>query len=445
MKKLYLLLSVLFLISWGCEDVELDDGLTLFTKNFGGNLWDYGNSVQQTIDGGYIITGEISSSENGSSDIWLIKTDSEGQEEWNQTFDGNDRDYGKSVKQTVDGGYIIIGSTGSDYYYDVWLIKTDPKGTEEWNQTFGGDNKDYGNSVQQTIDGGYIITGEISSSGNGSSDVLLIKTDQQGQEEWIQTFGGSDYDIGNSIEQTYDGGYIITGSTRSYGNGSSDVLLIKTDQKGQEEWIQTFGGSDYDIGNSIEQTYDGGYIITGSTRSYGNGSDDILLIKTNSQGQEEWNQTFGGGYIDIGNSIKQTSDNGYIITGYTQSYGNGSRDVWLIKTNSQGNEEWNQTFGGSYIDIGNSIQQTIDGGYIITGSRGTDYYSDLWLIKTDYQGNEEWNQTFGGNDYDFGNSVQQTTDDGYIIIGHTKSYGNGGYDIFLIKTDSEGNTEPYRN
>ena len=393
MKKLLLLLSVLFLISWGCEGVELEDGLTLFTKNFGGNLWDYGNSVQQTIDGGYIITGEISSSENGSSDIWLIKTDSEGQEEWNQTFDGNDRDYGKSVKQTVDGGYIIIGSTGSDYYYDVWLIKTDPKGTEEWNQTFGGDNKDYGNSVQQTIDGGYIITGEISSSGNGSSDVLLIKTDQQGQEEWIQTFGGSDYDIGNSIEQTYDGGYIITGSTRSYGNGSSDVLLIKTDQQGQEEWIQTFGG----------------------------------------------------GYIDIGNSIKQTSDNGYIITGYTQSYGNGSRDVWLIKTNSQGNEEWNQTFGGSYVDIGNSIQQTIDGGYIITGSRGTDYYSDLWLIKTDYQGNEEWNQTFGGNDYDFGNSVQQTTDDGYIIIGHTKSYGNGGYDIFLIKTDSEGNTEPYRN
>ena len=393
MKKLLLLLSVLFLISWGCEGVELEDGLTLFTKNFGGNLWDYGNSVQQTIDGGYIITGEISSSENGSSDIWLIKTDSEGQEEWNQTFDGNDRDYGKSVKQTVDGGYIIIGSTGSDYYYDVWLIKTDPKGTEEWNQTFDGDNKDYGNSVQQTIDGGYIITGEISSSGNGSSDVLLIKTDQQGQEEWIQTFGGSDYDIGNSIEQTYDGGYIITGSTRSYGNGSSDVLLIKTDQQGQEEWIQTFGG----------------------------------------------------GYIDIGNSIKQTSDNGYIITGYTQSYGNGSRDVWLIKTNSQGNEEWNQTFGGSYIDIGNSIQQTIDGGYIITGSRGTDYYSDLWLIKTDYQGNEEWNQTFGGNDYDFGNSVQQTTDDGYIIIGHTKSYGNGGYDIFLIKTDSDGNTEPYRN
>tara|TARA_X000000950_G_scaffold221862_1_gene267221 strand:+ start:232 stop:1413 length:1182 start_codon:yes stop_codon:yes gene_type:complete len=393
MKKLLLLLSVLFLISWGCEGVELEDGLTLFTKNFGGNLWDYGNSVQQTIDGGYIITGEISSSENGSSDIWLIKTDSEGQEEWNQTFDGNDRDYGKSVKQTVDGGYIIIGSTGSDYYYDVWLIKTDPKGTEEWNQTFDGDNKDYGNSVQQTIDGGYIITGEISSSGNGSSDVLLIKTDQQGQEEWIQTFGGSDYDIGNSIEQTYDGGYIITGSTRSYGNGSSDVLLIKTDQQGQEEWIQTFGG----------------------------------------------------GYIDIGNSIKQTSDNGYIITGYTQSYGNGSRDVWLIKTNSQGNEEWNQTFGGSYIDIGNSIQQTIDGGYIITGSRGTDYYSDLWLIKTDYQGNEEWNQTFGGNDYDFGNSVQQTTDDGYIIIGHTKSYGNGGYDIFLIKTDSDGNAEPYRN
>ena len=146
MRKLLPIIFIIFDLC--CEDVESKDRITLFTKNFGGNLWDY-NSVQQTIDGGYIITGEISSSENGSSDIWLIKTDSEGQEEWNQTFDGSNRDYGKSVQQTVDGGYVITGSTGSDYYYDVWLIKTDSKGTEEWNQTFGGDNKDYGNSVQQ--------------------------------------------------------------------------------------------------------------------------------------------------------------------------------------------------------------------------------------------------------------------------------------------------------
>ena len=215
-------------------------------------------------------------------------------------------------------------------------------------------NKDYGNSVQQTIDGGYIITGEISSSGNGSSDVLLIKTDQQGQEEWIQTFGGSDYDIGNSIEQTYDGGYIITGSTRSYGNGSSDVLLIKTDQQGQEEWIQTFGGGYIDIGNSIKQTSDNGYIITGYTQSYGNGSRDVWLIKTNSQGNEEWNQTFGGTDDDYGYSVKQTIDGGYVLTGYSQSFGSGESDVWLIKTDGQGNEEWNQTFGGTDDDYGYS-------------------------------------------------------------------------------------------
>ena len=392
MKKLYLI-YYLFLISLGCTDLELDNKVTLFTKTFGGSFWDYGNSVAQNTDGGYIIVGETSSSENGSSDVWLIKTDSQGKEEWNQTFDGNDKDCGNYVQPTLDGGYIIAGSTGSDYYYNVWLIKTDSQGKEEWNRTFGGSNYDFGNFVQQTIDGGYIITGEVSSSGNGSSDVLLIKTDSEGQEEWIHTFGGGDYDRGYSIEQTNDGGYIITGSTRSYGNGSDDVWLIKTD----------------------------------------------------SEGIEEWNQNFGGGYIDFGHSIQQTLDNGYVITGYTQSYGNGSSDVWLIKTDFQGQEEWNRTFGGSYVDFGNSIQQTSDGGYIIAGSKGTDNYSDLWLIKTDYQGNEEWNKTFGGSDYDFGNAVQQTTDDGYIITGHTKSYGNGGYDAFLIKTDFQGNSQSYDN
>ena len=175
MKKLYLLLSVLFLISWGCEDLELDDGLTLFTKNFGGNLWDYGNSVQQTIDGGYIITGEISSSENGSSDIWLIKTDSEGQEEWNQTFDGNDRDYGKSVQQTVDGGYVITGSTGSDYSYDVWLIKTDSKGQELWNNTYGRKQNEMVNATYQNQNESLII----SSSSNSMRNLLFGK-----QKHW---------------------------------------------------------------------------------------------------------------------------------------------------------------------------------------------------------------------------------------------------------------------
>ena len=205
-------------------------------------------------------------------------------------------------------------------------------------------------------------------------------------------------------------------------------------------WTKTFGGTDYDYGNSVQQTTDGGYIITGSTWSYGNGYDDVWLIKTDSNGDEIWNQTFGGSGNDIGYSVQQTTDGGYIITGRTTSFGNGGWDVWLIKTDSIGNEEWNQTFGGSGGDYGNSVQQTTDGGYIIAGGTGSGS-SDVWLIKTDSDGISLWTQTFGGSHYEYGSSVQQTTDGGYIISGSTRHFGDHGSDVWLIKTDSNVNLE----
>ena len=200
-----------------------------------------------------------------------------------------------------------------------------------WSRTFGGSNSDYGRSVQQVSDDGYILTGSTASFGNDSYDVWFIKTDAQGDEEWNQILGGSDDDYGSSIQQTADGGYIITGWTNSFGNGGSDVWLIKSDSQGNEEWNQTLGGSDTDIGYSVQQTTDGGYIITGWTNSFGNGNYDVWLIKTDSQGNEEWNQTLGGSDFDKGSAIQQTADGGYIITGWTNSFGNGNDDAWLIK------------------------------------------------------------------------------------------------------------------
>ena len=304
-----------------------------------------------------------------------------------------------------------------------------------WTQTFSSSSDDYGYSVRQTLDGGYILTGYTSFSENGGKDLWLIKTDLNGDAIWTHEIGGSADDGGSSLQQTTDGGYIITGFTYSYGNNGGNTWLIKTNSQGTIEWNQTYGGNENQSGSSVQQTTDGSYIIVGITTSWS--QTDTWLIKTDSLGNEEWNQTFGGSdYDDRGFSVQQTEDGGYIITGYTGSYGNGGYDAWLIKTDSEGNEEWNQTFGGSDYDYGHSVQQTEDGGYIITGyteSYGNGGY-DAWLIKTDSEGNEEWNQTFDGSDD--GREMQQTTDGGYIIVGESNSD-----DIYLIKTDSEGVVE----
>ncbi|MEA1894740.1 MAG: PGF-CTERM sorting domain-containing protein [Euryarchaeota archaeon] len=368
------------------------------------------------------------------------------EEAWNKTFGGANDDLGRSVQQTSDGGYIIAGETSSygagnshAYKFDIWLIKTDSKGNEEWNRTFGGANlSEDGYSVQQTSDGGYIITGATTPPyGAGSTDVWLIKTDSKGDEVWNKIFGGAELDYGYSVQQTSDGGYIITGNTESYGAGSRDVWLIKTDSKGDEEWNKTFGGAGNDDGNSVQQTLNGGYIITGGTSSYGAGKFDVWLIKTDSKGEEKWNRTFGGAKIEEGFSAQQTSDGGYIIAANIESDDPCFMGAWLIKTDSKGNEEWKKTFGGAEIASyqGLSVQQTSDGGYIITG--GTSSYGasswDVWLIKTDSKGNEEWKKTLGSAEEDICFSVQQTSDGGYIITGWTSSYGAGKFDVWLIK------------
>ena len=359
------------------------------------------------------------------------------------TFGGSSGDGGESVSQTLDGGFIITGWTksygaGSN---DIWIIKTDALGNEEWNKTFGGIYTDEGYSVAQTDDEGFIITGRTSSFGAGGSDAWLIKIDELGNEKWNKTFGGSGSDYAYSVAQTSNNGFVITGFTSSFGAGDNDAWLIKTDGLGNEEWSRTFGGSSVDGGESVSQTLDGGFIIAGYTSSYGAGWNDVWLIKTDALGNEEWNKTFGGSSTDHGSSVFQTSDGGFIITGFTYSYGAGGRDVWLIKTDAIGNEEWNRTFDGISKDEGESVSQTNDGGFIIIGSTGLQEASgsDIWLIKTDALGYEEWNKTFSGSYIDYGKSVYQTNDGGFIITGSTKSLYD--YDVWLIKTDDEGNVE----
>ena len=276
---------------------------------------------------------------------------------WEQTFGGANDEVGWDVQNTDDGGYIVVGSIGSysNYENDIYLIKTDQNGQELWSQTFGGAGDEVGRSIQKTDDGGYIIVGSSSSYGNGENDVYLIKTDQDGQELWSQTFGGSANDIGRSIQETDDGGYVISGNTNSYGNGGHDVYLIKTDQDGQELWSQTFGGAAGDVGRSIQKTDDGGYLIAGNTYSYGIGESNVYLLQTDQDGQELWSQTFGDTGYHYGWSIQKTNDGAYVIVGYTY-YVEGDYDIYLIKTDGK-----TSSIEGVYIPNSNiKLKTTID-------------------------------------------------------------------------------------
>ncbi|MFC2088962.1 T9SS type A sorting domain-containing protein [Calditrichota bacterium] len=369
---------------------------------------------------------------------------------WQKTYGGAESERGNCVRQTTDGGYIIAGWT--DTYdidwVDAWLVKTNSSGDTLWTKTFGGNSEDKFNEVRQTTDGGYIIVGTTGSLGAGLDDVWLIKTDQNGNQQWAKTFGANGQEQGNSVYQTVDGGYIITGSSKAYGSTFDNLFLIKTTSSGDTIWTKKYGGPSWDIGNSVQETNDGGYIIAGKTSSYGAGSQDVWLIKTTASGDTLWTKTFGGSSGDGANSIQQTSDNGFIIAGYKDSNGPNRKDFWLIKTDAFGNLVWDNGYGGDDDDEACSVQQTSDGGYILAGYTESygDGLDDIWVVKTNAFGGSVWSKVFTGSYNECSNSVQQTTDGGYIITGYTSTFGAGGSDIWLIKTEPDLsiiNTEQY--
>lgn len=351
---------------------------------------------------------------------------------WRKAYGGAGDEYGYSVKENTAGEYVIVGYTASYGAggFDVYLIKTDADGNLIDEDTYGGSNDDAGYSVWETIDGGYIITGYTNSYGAGHSDVYLIKTDVNGFVSWEQTYGGGQVDHGYSVQETADGGYIISGKTASYGAGGFDVYLIKTDVNGDTLWTKTYGGAEHDCGYAVRQTTDGGYVVTGYTASSGAGGDDVYLIKTDANGNVLWSKTYGTSDDDRGHEIQQTSDGGYIIAA-------GNRDVYCIKTDANGGTVWEKTYGGAgYLDWGHSVQKTMDGGYIVAGYTGSFNVSvyDVYLIKTDANGTPLWERTCGDWRFEYGYSVCETADGSYVVTGATNSHGAGGFDVYLIKS-----------
>ena len=262
-----------------------------------------------------------------------------------------------------------------------------------WTKTFGGTGSDWGNYVQQTSDGGYIIAGGTTSFGVDTDDVYLIKTNSAGGLLWSKTYGGSYIDAGTAVQQTSDGGFILAGYTDSFGDGLNDVYLIKTTSVGDTIWTKTFGYWEDDWGYSIRQTPDDGYIVAGGTTNIDNNYVDIYLIRTNVSGDTLWTKTYGGTDRDNASAVQLTSEGGYIVGGYTDSFGDGGHDGYLIKANSSGDTIWTKTFGGIADEEIYSIQETMDGGCIAAGfSYSFNSYYAVYLIKTDSLGNSGCNQ-----------------------------------------------------
>jgi hypothetical protein len=347
-------------------------------------------SVRQTADGGYIVAGtyyydagpSYFEKTNPDADAWLVKIDSEGREEWNRRFKGEKKACGLGVEQTSDGGYILIGG-------GIGLIKTNAEGNREWQDS----SVTSGGYLSPTEDGGYIILE------NRNKDVWLVKTGGDGSLQWKKSLLRSKWENGRisqgyarGIIRTADGGYLCAGITEPW---TYEAWLVKTDADGNIQWEKSFDDEWSGVGPQVQQTTDGGHMI--AVHEDGN----ILLMKTDGSGVEEWRKVLGDRAGEVW-SLIQTSDLGYMIAGSKRSVVAGSTDVWIVKTDSDGNEQWNRAFGGMEHESARSVQQTRDGGYIIAGYTETYEYTGGehrgWLVKTDADGNAEWKNVLGLSD-----------------------------------------------
>jgi len=371
--------------------------------------------------------------------------------DWSRAYGGAGTDVGLSMQRTEDGGYVIAGYTDSfgAGNSDVYLLKTDSEGGLIWNKTYGGAYSDLGYSVQETSDGGYVVAGYTRSFGNkDDTDVYLVRVDPEGNEIWSRTYGVQGATINNergySVQQTNDGGFIIAGETNSSERGEKDlhdVYIVKTDSEGGLIWNKTYGGAYSDLGYSVQETSDGGYIIAGETTSFGEHATDIYLIKIDSEGNEIWSRKHGDmkGY-ERGHSVRETSDGGYIIAGMSRPLEQKKPDFYLLKTDSDGNRLWSTSYTGPdghlSWDWGRSAMETGEGGYVIVGEAYSEVErnQDILLVKTDSLGNLLWSRTYGGADHEYGYSVLETGNGGYVIAGKTKSFGAGEYDVYVVKT-----------
>ncbi len=354
---------------------------------------------------------------------------------WEKTYGGPGDEEGHSIIALNDYSYYIVAGKTNSFGsggFDVYLIKIDDDGDLLWERTYGGERDDWGESVCEAQDGGYLIAGCTASYGAGGYDVYLIKVAEDGGLEWTKTYGGSGDDFGHEVIVTRDGGYLVVGSTRSYGAGGEDVYLLKLDGNGDTVWVRVLGGAGDDCGYSVVQVSDGSYVVVGSTTSEGSGGKDVYLVKISEHGNFIWSRTYGGVEDDEGYDVRCAAVAGFILTGYTQSFGSGGADVYVVKADSIGKREWEGYYGGEGDDCGIVILERAREEYLVAGwSSNGDCDMYLLRLKSDEDpgvadiGYEGLEKCFVALLTSYGNM---------ITVGMTNSVGEGGKDVYVVES-----------
>ncbi|MRI00998.1 hypothetical protein GH721_10705 [Kriegella sp. EG-1] len=419
---IYCFLLLLFL---SCSDdskfVKLEDDLAVFygevewTNSFGGSGADTIRSIIKTNDGGYAILGstnsvdgEITDKTNSAVDYWLLKLNEQGKIQWSKTYGGSGEDIGQSILQTSDGGYALTGyaqsadgdGSNNEGYHDNWIIRLDNQGAILWEKSFGFSGHDHSYDIIETEDGGLFFAGFLDITAaredgfaekgefltrHGVGEFWGTKLDIDGNVEWRKYFGGTNNDRAYGVVNSLDGGFVMAGFTEStdydvsINRGSYDFWVVKVDRDGNFVWERAFGGTGIDRAYDIINTSDGGYAITGHTLSddldvtKNNGESDIWLIKIDGNGQLLWENSFGGSGFELAEELCETNDGGLMIIGNSKSVdgdlvkNHGENDIWVIRTDSKGQLEWQKTFGGSDLDYGYDIIENKDGSIMVVG------------------------------------------------------------------------------
>ncbi len=391
-----------------------------WVKNFGGTGEETAQSVIKTNDGGYAVLG-FSNSTDGDlmgktlavNDYWLLKLNAEGELQWSKTYGGSKDDRGQSVIQTNDGGYAVTGyamssdgdGSNNEGFHDNWILKLDASGTIEWEKSFGFSGHDHSYDILQTADGGFFFVGflDVTSAredgfeekGNsltrhGVGEFWATKISARGAMEWRRYFGGTNNDRAHAVVQSDDGGFVMTGFSESSdfdiknSRGSYDFWVLKISQEGELVWERSYGGSGIEISKDIAKTDDGAYVIAGNTFSTdldiskNNGESDIWLIKVDDAGNLLWEQTIGGSGFEDAQGITLSADGGFLISGNSKSAdldanaNAGENDIWLVKTDSKGAPVWQKSFGGSGLDFGFDAIENEDHSVLLVGQLGSE-------------------------------------------------------------------------